>query len=153
MLSQSKTIVFPIIFFLLFLILTGCSDRVKISGTVTYDDGKPLTQGSVCFRSEDGTTYQGYLDKDGHYSPGEFKDGDGIPFGKYKVWVAGSDESVERPGKNGGISQFQIIVNVDSQYTSPDTGKLNFEVKSGSAKTFDFTVEHFKENAKNKKHH
>jgi hypothetical protein len=149
MLSQSKIVAYSIIFFLV-LILTGCSNRVKISGTVTYDDGKPLTQGSVCFRAEDGTTYQGYLDKNGRYAPGEFRDGDGIPVGTYKVWISGSDESVELPSKNGSASRFKVIVNVDSQYTSPDTGKLNFDVKRGGTKTFDFTVGHFKEDTKGK---
>jgi hypothetical protein len=151
MLNQSKIVVFPVVIFLFFLMLMGCSNRVKISGTVTFDDGEPLTRGSVCFRAENGTTYQGYLNKSGYYAPGELRDGDGIPAGTYKVWVAGTDESLEIQGKNGSVSQFQIIVHVDPQYTSPDTGKLSFEAKRGGTKKFDFTVEHFKEIAQKKK--
>jgi hypothetical protein len=65
----------------------GCTSKTQISGTVTYTDGQPVHPGKVCFSTEK-ETFFGRLDKNGHYSIGEFKDGEGIKPGKYNVWLA-----------------------------------------------------------------
>ena len=119
----------------LFLVLfPGCADKVKISGTVTFEDGEPLQCGQVTLRAPNGTTYYGYLDKNGSYSPGEHRDGQPIPAGTYTVWVSGTDYSDEN---------FVVHQTVDAKYTSPDVTPLSFELKRGGQKIFDFTVERY----------
>jgi hypothetical protein len=121
--------------------LIGCSNKVKISGTVTFSDGEPVNFGCVCF-DNNGKTYYGYLDNKGHYSPGELKDGDGVPCGNYKIWLSGtvlSEEILDKEGESTGKSYDTF--RVTEKYTSPKTTDLKFEVKHGGSKTFDFTVE------------
>jgi hypothetical protein len=131
------------LFYILFGILigAGCSDKIKISGTVTFSDGEPVNFGSVCFNSNN-KTYYGYLDKNGHYSPGELKDGDGVPHGNYNVWLSGtvlSKEILNKEGESTGNSKETF--RVAEKYTLLETTDLKFEVKRGGSKTFDFTVE------------
>ncbi|MDR1958014.1 MAG: hypothetical protein LBQ54_03050 [Planctomycetaceae bacterium] len=126
---------------LLTLICLGCSDKVKISGTVTFPDGKPVDFGSVCFDGN-GKTFYGYLNQKGYYSPGEVKDGDGVPYGTYKVWLSGtvlSEEILDKEGESTGYSKDTF--RVAEKYTLPNTTDLTFEVKRGGPKKFDFTVE------------
>ncbi|MDR1291331.1 MAG: carboxypeptidase-like regulatory domain-containing protein [Planctomycetaceae bacterium] len=70
---------------LLFLI-TGCGNKVTVSGRVTFADGEPLSTGRVVFEN-DQFFYYGNLKKDGTFSIGVLKDGTGIPLGKYRVAV------------------------------------------------------------------
>ncbi|MDR1963054.1 MAG: hypothetical protein LBQ50_04700 [Planctomycetaceae bacterium] len=130
-------------FCIMFLILlnTGCSNKVKIYGTVTFPDGEPVNFGSVCFEGN-GKTISGYLNEKGDYFPGELEDGDGIPFGVYKVWLSGtvlSEEIFNKRGEATGKNQY--TVRVAEKYTLPATTDLTFEVKRGGSKRFDFTVE------------
>ena len=131
-----------LVFFVVFLgVVTGCSNKVKVSGTVTFDDGTPLTEGSVCFRDET-NTFHGKIDKNGHYSPGGLKEGEGIPYGKYEVWISGTDRSEPLPSKNGmPASEFKIITTVASKYTSPNPNGLTYEAKKGGNRKFDIVVE------------
>jgi hypothetical protein len=115
-------------------LFAGCADKVRVSGTVTFEDGEPLNRGQVTFRTADGKTYSGYLDKNGKYSPGEIRDGQPIPTGTYTVWVAGTGYSDEK---------YVAHQTVDSKYTSAESSTLIFEAKRGGQKTFDFTVERY----------
>ena len=66
------------------LFSTGCSQYVKVSGTVTYSDtGEPVQFGTVVFAG-DLEGGRGTI-KEGKYSVGRIKDGDGIPPGTYIV--------------------------------------------------------------------
>jgi len=74
------------------LLMAGCGgDKLhKISGTVKYKDGGKLSQGRVFFAGEEATD-SGQINKDGTYELEE-----GIPAGKYKVYVI-SQEEVDLP--------------------------------------------------------
>jgi hypothetical protein len=119
----------------------GCSGRVNVSGHVTFSDGEPLNFGEVCF-TEGQKTFSGWVKENGYYSPGEFKDGDGIPPGTYQVWISRTILAEPIYNKNGAEGdEVKRTDRVDQKYTAPETSGLIFEVKSGGSKTFDFTVE------------
>ena len=66
------------------LVASGCSQYVKVSGTVTYSDtGEPVQFGSVLFENEQ-EGGRGTIEN-GKYSVGRIKDGDGIPPGTYTI--------------------------------------------------------------------
>jgi hypothetical protein len=74
------------IFALCILLIAGCGNKVKVSGNVKFPDGEPLSTGRVVFEN-DQFYYYGNLQKDGSFSVGTRRDGDGIPRGKYRVAV------------------------------------------------------------------
>ena len=136
---------FFVILILSVVLFSGCANKAKVSGTVTFEDGEPVPLGQVTFRAEDGKTYHGYLSKDGKYSPGELRDGQPIPVGKYQIWLSGTDISTEHlrvPGDPSSAT-YTVTPTVDSKYTSADSTIINFELKGGGTKTFDFTVERY----------
>ena len=66
------------------LFVSGCSQYVKVSGTVTYSDtGEAVKSGAVVFTGEKEIA-QGII-KDGKYSVGRVKDGDGVLPGTYTI--------------------------------------------------------------------
>ena len=66
------------------LLASGCSNKINVSGTVTYsDDGSPAKAGTVIFTSGNISGRSEVVD--GKYSIGLEKDGDGIPPGTYTV--------------------------------------------------------------------
>ena len=138
-------------FIIVFLgVSVGCSNYLKVSGTVTFDDGEPLTVGSVCFRSES-NTFHGKIDKNGYYSPGGLKEGEGIPYGNYEVWISGTDWSEPIPTRDGSEpSNFKIFSTVASKYTSPNPNGLTFEAKKGGPRKFDIVVERAPDSPKSK---
>ena len=74
------------------LFATGCSGNVAVKGRVTYsDNGEPVQSGLVVFIGEK-EMGRGAI-KNGRYSVGLLKDGDGIPPGTYTV----SADSYETP--------------------------------------------------------
>ncbi|MDR2115150.1 MAG: hypothetical protein LBP87_02090 [Planctomycetaceae bacterium] len=127
-------------FFVILPVFIGCSNKVKVSGHVKFTDGEPVTLGEVCFGTKD-RTYFGRINKNGYYTLGEIKDGDGIPPENYTVWLSGTvlsepilDQNNDETGK------FKEIELVDRKYTEQKVSTLTFEVKHGVNK-FDFTVE------------
>lgn len=106
---------------------------------VFSDDGSPLTVGTVCFATE--THYaRGDLDKNGNYTLGFEKQGNGLPKGEYKVYIADAvtvtgtikdDEGDERAVYSPVIAQ---------KFTSKGLTDLTCIV-DGKTKTFDFKVE------------
>ena len=69
---------------LMCLFAFGCSDKVKVSGMVTYSDtGEPVKFGMVVCNGEK-EVGRGAI-KDGKFSVGLINDGDGIPRGTYTI--------------------------------------------------------------------
>jgi outer membrane usher protein FimD/PapC len=116
----------------LIIILSGCSNKISVTGTVKYADGSPLTFGSVIFES-DKEQYFGQLNTEGKFNLGGIKSGDGIPPGSYKVRLAGTEETQDT--ENDRV----IVKHVDDKYTNIITSGLTAEI--GKQRTFDFTVE------------
>ncbi|MDR0327690.1 MAG: hypothetical protein LBI05_05270 [Planctomycetaceae bacterium] len=125
------------------LFATGCSKYVKVSGTVTYSDNdEPVMFGTVVFSNptEEG---RGAI-KDGKYSVGRIKDGDGILPGTYTI----SSNSYPPPPQLPGPTMTDLQGNVigPSQGTSVQERELYYtqEPKTVDIKksmTHDFKVE------------
>ncbi|MDR2642347.1 MAG: hypothetical protein LBC74_06095 [Planctomycetaceae bacterium] len=113
-------ILLSLVFALLFL--AGCNQgKVQLGGTVTFDDGAPLTIGSVIF-STDTFSAKGNIDSSGKYVMGSIVTNDGLPAGKYKVYIEGATE--ESSDTNGELTRSLI----DVEYSRYDTTPLICEV-------------------------
>ena len=126
--------------------MTGCGDP-KVTGQVTFPDGTPLTKGQVMFQ-KDGFVASGDISKDGYYSAGKLKDGDGLPPGQYQVYITGAStfgaetNAQQQVADSGRIPSFKTPKPMDliaSKYMGPNTSGLTVEV-SGNTK-FDIKVE------------
>lgn len=119
-----------------------------VSGKVTFEDGSPLTKGTVVFES---TTMaaMGQIQPDGTYTLTTYKDGDGAPEGSYKVYlqgdIFGSEEEAASPTEDGledyaeGSTETVGEALVDAKFSGPQNSGLTCDV-SGST-TFDFKVQ------------
>ena len=114
------------------LFAAGCG-QPKVTGTVTFSDGTPLERGAVNF--EAGTYIaMGSLDKNGRYSIGGVKAGDGVPPGVYKVTITGAmgvdTASAATAAQSGGMGNLATFVPlIDRKYERAETSGLVCEVK------------------------
>jgi len=124
---------------LLLLLVPGCSGNVKVTGTVTFEDGYPLTEGRVCFQTETFLA-DGPLKADGTYTLGGEKENSGIPTGTYQVYITGATTTPEllqaAPGKTGVFSPPVPLIH--QKFTDKSTSGLTCEVKGRTV--FDITV-------------
>ena len=87
---------------LLGVITTGCGKNSPLRGTVTYEDGTPVTVGTVNFSS--GTVLaRGTIRSDGSFVVGTLKDADGLPSGEYKVYIQGAEVVIPNSVRNLGV--------------------------------------------------
>src|SRR5262245_57297473 len=108
------------------LLAVGCaSGRYPVNGRVTYEDGTPVESGTVVGEATvDGKAVgvQGGIGKDGSFSLGTERPGDGAPPGTYKVLIMpralGDAEMAE--GKQPAVA---------GKYTKFETSGLTLEVK------------------------
>jgi hypothetical protein len=108
---------------------TGCGGPQPVRGTVTLEDGTPLTKGMVVFESMAGDnkiTARGDIRPDGTFQLGTYKPGDGVPPGKYRVLIAPRDDMEDIDSPNRKPLAF------DRRYSDFKTSGLEFEVKPGS---------------------
>ena len=116
----------------------GCGGKPHIRGKVVFSDDKsPLTQGIVIFESDSGSVSRGELDKNGNYTVGSLKTNDGLPPGKYKVYLTATEKITQNP--KGGLPLVEYTV--DRKYEKVGTSGLTVEVKKSM--TFDFEVDRF----------
>ncbi len=116
---------------LVLTVICGCSNgQVPLSGSVTFEDGSPLTQGIVCFRQEN---YQakGDIDSKGHYVLGAIHAKDGIKPGDYAVIILGAN-STDDFGKKDIL--------IDPKFEDPTKSGIVCKVEKGMRK-FDITVQ------------
>jgi len=112
---------------LLAVALAGCGGKYPVRGTVTYDDGTPVTKGLVVVERVGGgpaVTARGEIQSDGRYELSTDKPGDGVPAGKYRVLLNPLDLS--------DVPDEQKVLPFDLKYLKFETSGLEFEVKSGS---------------------
>jgi hypothetical protein len=106
----------------------GCGPRLHpVRGTVTYDDGKPVTEGLVVFESSDqepASMARGEIRADGSYELGTYRPGDGAKAGKYRVLVAPKSDpnAVDKPKPPP----------FDPRFADFSTSGLEVEVKAGT---------------------
>jgi hypothetical protein len=112
---------------LLLAVLAGCSNgKHPVRGTVTLDDGTPLTKGLVVFERIDGgpaITARGQVGPDGRYELSTDKPDDGVPPGRYKVLINAMDLS--------DVPDEKKHLPFDVRYTKFETSGLECEVKAG----------------------
>jgi hypothetical protein len=114
----------------------GCgSARATVTGKVRYEDGSPVESGSVIGEATVNgklVAVQGTIHKDGSFTWGGDREGDGALPGSYKVIVVPVSLSEYQ------LSQGQTSA-VDGKYTRYESSGLSFEVKEGSNE-FNITV-------------
>src|SRR5262245_33475146 len=74
----------------------GSGGLYPVRGTVTLEDGSPLTKGLVVFERQGGgdpVTARGEIRPDGSFELSTSKRGDGVPPGRYKVLINSMDLS------------------------------------------------------------
>ena len=112
----------------------GCGQtRFPVSGKVLFSDGSPLDAGTVMGEAtlEGGKTVmvQGNIAKDGYFSLGTDKPGDGVPPGKYKLLVA--------PRAMSELEERTLPPFIDKKWERFDSSGLELDVTA--AKT-DFNI-------------
>jgi hypothetical protein len=108
--------------------LAGCGNKLNpVRGTITLEDGTPLTKGLVVFEGTVGgapVSARGEVKPDGTYQLGTYKAGDGALAGKYRVLINPLDLS-EVPDEQKNLP-------FDYKYLKFDTSGLECEVKPGA---------------------
>lgn len=112
--------------FILLLVASGCgSGRYPVTGRVTYEDGSPVDGGTVIGEATVGgkqVGVQGRIEKDGTFTLGADKPGDGALPGEYRIIITpvALGDSELAAGKRPGVS---------GKYGKYETSGLTFEVK------------------------
>lgn len=119
-------------FVCLVLLVVGCNKNISSTGTVKFSDGEAVTTGFVFF-SNGQMAGRGDIQPDGTFTIGMLKPGDGLPVGKYKVYVSGGAADTSA-GPDG-------IPFIDPKYSDYNTTPLTFEVVAGKPASFDIVVE------------
>ena len=75
---------------LLAICAVGCSNKIKVHGTVVFeDDQSPLTVGTVLLQ-HDTYSAKGQIQADGSFQISSIKNNDGVPPGVYRVAITGA---------------------------------------------------------------
>ena len=120
------------------LVLAGCGDKVGLRGKATFlDDGSPVPTGTVCFETD---TYlaRGDLRPDGTFTVGSLKANDGLPAGKYRVYISGAQKSIGQD--KDGMDIYESLI--DEKYASGSTSGIEIEV-TPSTKNIDVKVDRY----------
>ncbi|MDR1384976.1 MAG: carboxypeptidase-like regulatory domain-containing protein [Planctomycetaceae bacterium] len=120
-----KTYYLPLL--LLSIFLAGCSNAITVKGKVEFSDGQPLEFGKVVFEN-DKNSFVGRIGKDGNFSMGRLKDGNGIPRGNYRVYIAETHKM---------IRDNKYAPQIDKKFSSSDTSNLQFDIQK---KTTDISI-------------
>lgn len=129
---------YSIFILLLMIAASGCSRNVPLGGKVTFsDDGSPLAMGFVCFET-DSFMARGMIGPDGTYRLGSLSERDGLPPGKYHVYIIGALKEIGVSKDSSKI--FESLI--DEKLTDVQTTDLSCEV-TASTKKFDIQVERY----------
>ena len=145
-LNFMKHLSISLVLFLCVLVVAGCNRNVKVTGKVTFPDGKPLSTGQVVFENEKISAI-GKLSEDGSYTLGTDKENNGLPRGKYRVFITGAVTYGEAPplptdmyGRRTSVSPLApSITLIDRKYLSVETSGLEVDIQG--ARTYDIKVE------------
>jgi len=131
-----KTIKF-VLGILVVMVLSGCGGGLyPVQGTVSYENGAPVEEGTIVGEAviESKTVMaQSNISKDGKFSWGMNKPGDGALPGTYKVIVLPRTLS-EAEQSRGSMPA------VDRKYSNYESSGITFEVK-GQQNVFDVKVQ------------
>ena len=118
---------------LICLVVAGCGKNKKLTGKVTFTDGKPATTGMVIFRT-DTFMANGEIKSDGTYKMSSERENDGIPPGDYQVYVS----SIFKSSQGGGAALPVSLC--DPKFENPDTSGLTCKIPAPGNK-FDIVLE------------
>ena len=118
---------------LICLVVVGCGKNKRLTGKVTFTDGKPATCGIVIFRT-DTFMAKGEIKSDGTYKLSSEKENDGIPPGEYQVYVS----SISKPSPAGGAALPLPLC--DPKFENPDLSGLTCKIPAPQ-NTFDIVLE------------
>ena len=133
---------------MLLALIAGCSNNVSLNGKVTYsDDGSPVTRGTICFL-KGGQIARGDIKEDGAFVVGFEKETNGLPPGKYAVFLTGTDKvtttvvgkTVNSSGQEKDVVNITYEPQIAKKYESADTSGLTVEVNA-STKVYDIVVD------------
>lgn len=119
------------------VLAAGCgSGRYTVTGRVTYPDGTPVTEGVVVGEAVEGdrrVMAQGVIGRDGSFTWGTLKPGDGAIPGSYKVAV------LPRALGDSELAQGMKPA-VAGKYTHFDSSKLTLDVTPAGPNRLDIVV-------------
>jgi hypothetical protein len=122
------------------LACAGCqeaaSGKAKVTGKVTFSDGKPLPGGRIDFRSPDGSLVSGQIKSDGTY------EADDVPPGDQQVAIENKHLKAFGPPPPGLAplpGSDQTYVPIDPKYSSPATSGLTTNIQAGDD-TYDVQI-------------
>jgi hypothetical protein len=132
------------------LACAGCgSDRVAtfpVTGTIAFEDGKPVPYGMVEFRNEQsGMSARANLDSTGRFTLGTYLVDDGAPEGKYRIVViqhftAPPPDVRVRMQDEHAAHDPNADVRVAPEVSEMSTTPLRAEVSANSKNHFEFVV-------------
>lgn len=111
------------------LLLSGCRDP-KVTGTVKYADGTPLTAGMVVLQNDQSQGI-GILKEDGSFSLYQFKPGDGLKPGIYKGYISNAILT-DNQGKSRNL--------IAGKYTNMDDSGIVYDTEINKGR-LDIVVE------------
>ena len=107
--------------------LAGCGKKYyPVNGSVTLDDGTPLSKGLVIFERVEGgpaLTARGDIQPDGRYQLSTETPGDGVPVGRYKAVI--------NPLDGSDVPDEKKMLPFHVKHVNFKTTDLEFEVKAG----------------------
>jgi len=111
--------------FELLKILAKTDGRPPDGKVVFSDDGSPVPIGTVCFETD---TYfaRGDLKPDGTFVVGSLKANDGLPSGKYRVYISGAQKSIGQDKE--GMDIYASLI--DEKFASGSTSGITIDVTS-----------------------
>jgi hypothetical protein len=107
----------------------GCARTATVTGKVTYQ-GRPVTHGSVVFRSADKTARSGVIGPDGSYTV------QGVHPGEVKVAVLSRDPSKAR-GKRTPEERAEAKKSwfpLPRKFEDPETSGVGYTVEAGTVR-------------------
>ncbi|MDR2171874.1 MAG: hypothetical protein LBP59_17150 [Planctomycetaceae bacterium] len=125
------------IFFVLglfILLIVGCTKTYTVEGRVLFEDGMPLTVGSIVFEKSGGTVL-GQIDSNGYYKI------HGVLQGEHKIYILGAVKVVPIKDSQAGDGSDRVVEIkqlINEKYRFPDQSGISCVVRNNM--TFDFIV-------------
>jgi hypothetical protein len=132
--------------------VVGCGSRqaatYPVSGTVRFEDGRPVPVGVIEFRHEfSGLTARGKLDDRGEFRLGTYRNDDGAPAGNYRVVLIQhfavphhAKISPLRAAKFEHAHEAAAGVQVDTAVSSYSTTQLRADIRPDTENRLSFVV-------------
>jgi len=122
------------------LLSAGCgnSDRLptyKATGTVKFDDGKPVEEGSISLSASGLPPGRGFIEN-GEFSVTTYEEGDGAVAGTFQVAIRANPPVDYDPDSRGPAP-----IGAKAKYERPETSGIEFEVTPKGANTLDIVLE------------